>query len=512
MNSCEPPDLDSLDRPAWWPDDLTFSEDILRKQKEHRRILSLRLKNAIRRCYKHHKCEFLVEFCRKLVEYTGGVENLEVVDNKDGTRSLHKKKDKKLLVTFRSENQDYDKHQNVRKPKLNTFSAKSPLKTLDSKRLLWNKSDNTSDPAMSTYADIYLCDTCDKDFDSLPTLIAHEKDCGRAEVIIEPKPLHATKSDPLLTYLRLKARGSKVTSSRKLRDSERPRALSYEKFMEIEVSSPLGIYITTSSRLHLDQQNPSVRGYMSAQDYIQQQETKCPGTISALKTSNAYTENRNKYPNVYKTNRKRSAEYVHLYTFSSSYLRKRRLMDINNGLNQKALRLWRKCEQRKLFLSLNVLPRKMVEEKMQIYHEATQVEASNKKKRGRKKKNLVEVDFFPFEDAIQSQIEQKEAAPGEEPKYTSAQPLTPVFIPIDDITLSDSDIEVDFQSKCTPSTECRAGPGNLQNSSKVRTIQVGVYQPIDEIHQTEYKPTLVPLRSAPSNTIEYVDLISSDED
>ena len=28
---------------------------------------------------------------------------------------------------------------------------------------------------------------------------------------------------------RLKARGSKVTSSRKLRDSERPRALSYEK-------------------------------------------------------------------------------------------------------------------------------------------------------------------------------------------------------------------------------------------------------------------------------------------
>ena len=44
-------------------------------------------------------------------------------------------------------------------------------------------------------------------------------------------------------------------------------------------------------------------------------------------------------------------------------------------------------------------------------------------------------------------LEQKEAAPGEEPKYTSAQPLTPVYIPIDDITLSDSDIEVDFQSK-----------------------------------------------------------------
>ena len=41
----------------------------------------------------------------------------------------------------------------------------------------------------------------------------------------------------------------------------------------------------------------------------------------------------------------------------------------------------------------------------------------------------------------------KEAAPGEEPKDKSAQPLTPVYTPIDDITLSDSDIEVDFQSK-----------------------------------------------------------------
>ena len=39
------------------------------------------------------------------------------------------------------------------------------------RRMLWNKSDNTSDPAMSNYADIYLCDTCDKDFDSLRKLI-----------------------------------------------------------------------------------------------------------------------------------------------------------------------------------------------------------------------------------------------------------------------------------------------------------------------------------------------------
>ena len=47
----------------------------------------------------------MIDFCRKLVEHTGGIENLEVRDNKDGTRSILKRVDKKLLVTFKAENQ-----------------------------------------------------------------------------------------------------------------------------------------------------------------------------------------------------------------------------------------------------------------------------------------------------------------------------------------------------------------------------------------------------------------------
>ena len=52
---------------------------------------------------------YLLEFCRKLISFTGGIENLQVVDNRDGTRSLLNGSNKKLLVTFRAENQDYDK-------------------------------------------------------------------------------------------------------------------------------------------------------------------------------------------------------------------------------------------------------------------------------------------------------------------------------------------------------------------------------------------------------------------
>ena len=38
----------------------------------------------------------------------------------------------------------------------------------------------------SRCVDVYLCDNCDKDFDSLQDLITHEKGCGKKEVPISP--------------------------------------------------------------------------------------------------------------------------------------------------------------------------------------------------------------------------------------------------------------------------------------------------------------------------------------
>merc|ERR1719418_43489 len=101
-------DLATLKKPAWWPKGADWGDQILYK-KEQRGKTSSALRSAIKACYTYHDCMYLLEFCRKLISFTGGIENLQVVDNRDGTRSLLNRANKKLLVTFRAENQDYDK-------------------------------------------------------------------------------------------------------------------------------------------------------------------------------------------------------------------------------------------------------------------------------------------------------------------------------------------------------------------------------------------------------------------
>ena len=46
---------------------------------------------------------------------------------------------------------------------------------------------NTSDS--SKFVEVYLCDNCDKDFDSLQDLTTHEAGCGMKEVPKSPTPL-----------------------------------------------------------------------------------------------------------------------------------------------------------------------------------------------------------------------------------------------------------------------------------------------------------------------------------
>merc|ERR1719431_1373793 len=76
-NRTEWPDLDEIEQPKWWPNGFEFSETIMMKQEKQRGKLSLLLKNAIRQCYTFHECAFLIDFCRQLIVYTGGVENLD---------------------------------------------------------------------------------------------------------------------------------------------------------------------------------------------------------------------------------------------------------------------------------------------------------------------------------------------------------------------------------------------------------------------------------------------------
>jgi hypothetical protein len=348
------PDLDELETPIWWPNDFEFSETILMKQEKNRGKLALLLKKAIKSCYNFHECAFLIEFCRKLLDYTGGVENLQVINNGDGTRSLIKRRDKKLLVTFKAENQDYDKeYKKPGKKSLDSrFSISSPMKTKESRRLLQTlPAATTSDPAMSKcLAELYLCDTCDITFESLPLLIAHERTCAQPEVesVVEPTIKHKKKQSQLLAYLKLMDK-KKPAEKKQLNEDERPKAASYEKFMEIDVSSPLGSYIIRGSKLQLDQQHPasrSMRGFMTAEDYNNQVESKCPGTILRLKGSNAFADIRTKYPNVYRGQKRKSGSFVHIYTFS----RKQRLdryRDLKRGLTPHSYRMWRRANKQK---------------------------------------------------------------------------------------------------------------------------------------------------------------------
>jgi len=353
MNSDQLPNLDELTMPVWWPKDLSFSESILKKQKKNRGRLSFSLKKAIRACYSHNDCEFLFDFCRKLLEYVKP-SNMEVVENRDGTRSLITRRDRKLLVTFKSENQDYDRNMGDNS---NTFSAKSPLKT-DVRRLLMKRSDNTSDPSMSTTSDIYLCNTCDEDFDSYKQVVEHEKLCK----FVAQEWLN-TKS-PLCAYLRLQEKGESESPRKKpRRQIEGPITASYETYMNIDISSPLGTNIINSSRLRLDQKDPTARGFCSAQEYLDRLESKCPGTIVALRKSNAYLDKRTKYPIVGKPNRKKPDEWVHLYCFTSKQ-RAQRLLDIRNGLTAKSFKLWKLCNRRKVNVNCERLDPVLVQQKL----------------------------------------------------------------------------------------------------------------------------------------------------
>ena len=118
------------------------------------------LRKLILKCYEHHNSSFLLEFSRKLMIATQDSNKIKVLDNGDGTRSMRSAVSDKLLVTFRSENQDYDKKQ---RQQFNSFSTQSPLK----KRCSLSQGINASDPRLPRCEDLYLCDNCGASFKSL---------------------------------------------------------------------------------------------------------------------------------------------------------------------------------------------------------------------------------------------------------------------------------------------------------------------------------------------------------
>ena len=130
----------------------------------------------------------------------------------------------------------------------------------------------------------------------------------------------APSIESFLTSLKLLRRGQSL-AKREVRERERPRASNYDKFTEIDLASPLGKYIVTSSGLTLNQMNPATRGYKSlgenfeqalilsnsffffSEEYNAEIDAKCPGTIKSLKNSNCFMDIRGKWNSSYKLSR-----------------------------------------------------------------------------------------------------------------------------------------------------------------------------------------------------------------
>jgi len=347
-------DLKTLNQPAWWPKGVDWGETILCKKEQKGKTSSI-LRSAIKACYTYHECMYLLEFCRKLITFTGGIENLQVVDNRDGTRSLLNRSNKKLLVTFRAENQDYDKE--VFKPSDKISSAKTskglPQLGNIKKQLVTSKSDNTSDPNFTKCVDVYLCDSCDKDFDNLSALVEHERICGQQQQSLQ------STFDTFLASLKLHKTGTSV-HKKEIKASERPRAKDYDRFMEIDLASPLGKYIVTSSNLTIAQMNPAARGYKSLEEYNADLDARCPGTIKSLKNSNAFMDIKGKWNSSFKNSRKKANLWSHTYCFTPTHV-ETRMRVIKAGLSLWSMRHFRRCQKKQASVRLKRLNKDMIE-------------------------------------------------------------------------------------------------------------------------------------------------------
>jgi len=345
-------DLKTLNQPAWWPKGVDWGETIFMRKEQRGKTSSI-LRSAIKACYTYHECMYLLEFCRKLITFTGGIENLQVVDNRDGTRSLLNRSNKKLLVTFRAENQDYDKEVFNHSGISSSAKTSKGLPQLGKKQLVASKSDNTSDPNFTKCVDVYLCDSCDKDFDNLASLVEHERICGQQEQSLQ------STFDTFLSSLKLHKTGSSV-NKKEIKASKRPQAATYDRFMEIDLASPLGKYIVTTSNLTISQMNPAARGYKSLEEYNADVDARCPGTIKSLKNSNAFMDIRGKWNSSFKNSRKKANLWSHTYCFTPTHV-ETRMRVIKAGLSLWSMRHFRRCQKKPVSVRLKRLNKDMIE-------------------------------------------------------------------------------------------------------------------------------------------------------
>lgn len=338
--------LSDLDPPPWWPSEVAFEDELLEKSSK-KGMWSSVMRKLIHKCYDHHNASFLLEFSRKLMMATQDSNKIKVIDNGDGTRSMRSAVSDKLLVTFRSENQDYDKKQ---RQQFNSFSTQSPLK----KRCSLSLGINASDPRLPRCEDIFLCDNCGSSFKSLPDVLDHEKSCQQA---VDTKKAEEFHTD-FFSYLKLAPSSpgdiNLLDSSSSSSKVVRPKPSTYAKFLSIDVCSPLGQYIySLSSSTNSDEIDISSLCLAERKSALR----------SVAPHSNTYSEkiiSQSEYfPNLYKgghgdefpvshrRNRLRngSRQDPHLYCFNRQHTAVRKFT-LKHGLSPRAMRLYKEVRKR----------------------------------------------------------------------------------------------------------------------------------------------------------------------
>lgn len=223
--------------PKWWPEDLPFSIHVEKPVGMNDTRWFAMLKSMVCRCYTHHGCEFMLRFCTELSK--APTTTYVFFNSLDGTTSLYNKETGQLMVTFRNENREYDKE-----------VESSP------RRLLLRKNGSRI-PVQPPVFDIYLCDNCDGEFDTLTEIQEHERTCGKPqiseEVIPEEQPQQDSQ-DSFLCYFSLKPVNSDdvprvISPLKKNRCKGRyPMGVRWTRCCGIPFSSPLGITIQKRCR------------------------------------------------------------------------------------------------------------------------------------------------------------------------------------------------------------------------------------------------------------------------
>ncbi|XP_018014543.1 uncharacterized protein LOC108671500, partial [Hyalella azteca] len=148
-----------LPRPPWWPRRLLFRIHTGATPTPSTRSLLQRL---VERCYQYHGCEFLLQFCRSLVQHRPAT-GYRFTDNRDGTTAMHHTDTGKLLVTFRNENREYEKLM---------AGNSSPVKPLSvnpvtNRPQLLPRRGSGGAMVRGEVQDVFLCDRCDQEYTCL---------------------------------------------------------------------------------------------------------------------------------------------------------------------------------------------------------------------------------------------------------------------------------------------------------------------------------------------------------